>query len=146
MFFKSSCILIDNYCLYFNQGKCIGKGTYDHLLASGVDFMSLLQVSSDPDSAVETDYEEDDGRSRSFSRQESAMDDSRSKLSPKVLRKNSSVVRERSSSTPTVRRRKESILSFKDPDTIGSDLSVASKSGRVKVFVSSITRSFFFTI
>ena len=93
-----------------------------------------MHTTEELDSAVETDYE-DDGRSRSFSRQESGIDDQKGKLTPKAARKTSSFLRERTSSL-TSTKRKESILSHEDPDAVGSDLSVASKSARVKVFVS----------
>jgi len=119
--------------LVLSEGKCIGKGTYDQLLASGVDFVSLLHTQEDLDSALETDYDEDDGRSRSFSRQESGIDDQKGKLSPKPVRKFSSTLRERTSPLLGTRRQ-ESILSHDDPDAVGSDLSVASRSGRVKIF------------
>ena len=103
--------------------------------------MSLLQASDDQDSAVDTDLD-DDGRARSFSRQESGVDETRE--SPNILRKHSnahrkrtpSAVSERKASPSIVRRRKESILTYKDPDNLGSDLSVASKAASVKVFVS----------
>ena len=94
-----------------------------------------MHVAEDPDSALETDYDEDDGRSRSFSRQESGIDDQKGKLTPKTLRKSPSALRERTSSLISAKR-KESMLSHEDPDTVGSDLSIASKSARVKVFVS----------
>eukprot|EP00795_Rhopilema_esculentum_P002545 gene2545-740_t len=125
--------------LVLSEGKCLGKGSFDSLLASGIDFMSLLQASDDQDSAVDTDID-DDGRARSFSRQESGVDETRG--SPNILRKVSnahrkrtpSAVSERRSSPSIVRRRKESILSHNDPDNLGSDLSVASKAASVKVF------------
>lgn len=121
-----------NYTEITIQGSCIAKGTYDHLILSGVDFMSLLHVAEEPDSALETEYEEEEGRSRSFSRQESGLEDTRGNLVSTVVRKDSSVVMERKLSISSTRKRKESILS----DAVGSDLSIASKSARVKVFVS----------
>lgn len=120
----------------FQKGKCIGKGTYDHLISTGIDFMSLLHQPEEPDSALETDYDEDEGRSRSFSRQASGIDDAKGKGSPHLHSKNLSVVAERALSPNVIKRRSEISLSYKEPDEVGSDLSIASNSARVKVFVS----------
>ena len=100
--------------------------------------MNLLRSNEDPDSALDTDYD-DDGRNRSFSRQESAVDERRSpsmqRRSPLCERKLTNVLRERTGSDVSIKR-SMSMLSHRNPDAVGSDLSIASKAAEVDVYVS----------
>lgn len=100
--------------------------------------MSLLRSNDDLDSALDTDYD-DDGRSRSFSRQESAIDERKSpsmqRRSPLFDKKLSNVIRERTGSDVSIKR-STSMLSQRNPDAVGSDLSIASKAADVDVYVS----------
>ena len=95
-----------------------------------------MHAFDDSTSDLEVRYGENDGRSRRFSGQDGGVDLPKNNLTTTALMESSGVVRERAASMPTLRRRTDSMLSYKDPHAVGSALCLASVSARVKVFVS----------